>query len=671
MFGAPPPEDQGSVSPNGSGSSNARPFGFDADGNRYNSQAFSGAPPPRDNFGSPPWQAPNLNGLGRNAAGTTGSVFGSPGLGSTFQNSGSGGRLTANLNGNGASRFYGTKNTPYYPTDCWDGTMYSITAMATFEHNSFDELRFEDYLQGNRGLGRLQAQFNNRDTPLDHFGSPTLSNSSPTASVFSSGSPSVFGAPASSFGAAHTDATAWTTGPAGNNRGTRAEPFGAAAGYNNSATGVPNSSPSSFSLFGAPAPSQPQNGNANAASSGPRAAPTGPAFFRMPFAASTQSNHSPVPAGPGSAPVQIAATAGFGTSPAAASGLLALSSSSFRDDDSTGTATGGSSPRGLDSLWRKDPKESFSDWMLKVKTKSSEENDKVVVHTYHIHKAVVAFGKSELLAELCHQDQEGAVLVQLEPLGAKAVPLLLDFLYSPEEPFQMDVEDAVALHYLGKVFKVEQLCNGAKNFCQNEMARSLENIPSILAAASMLPVDDDGIKQLVVDFIGTTNLLRLPTDSSLLESFDPNFWLDVQDKLVGNGVTPKPLSLHWSLLMGHFAQLHKEELKFGKFFKLLTNDEQAMPFVALEVALELCEVQQDLLSGEQGVEAEGELSSLEKRCASAIASNWRSIDFASDGPVSEERVKQRGCEFMWAVLNETMKNAKDASFCGSPFGANN
>ena len=57
----------------------------------------------------------------------------------------------------GAPGSGGTKHTTYAPTTRQDGTssiqMQTITAMPAYEQKSLEELRYEDYMMGNKGSG--------------------------------------------------------------------------------------------------------------------------------------------------------------------------------------------------------------------------------------------------------------------------------------------------------------------------------------------------------------------------------------------------------------------------------------------------------------------------------------------------------------------------------------
>ena len=97
----------------------------------------------------------------------------------------------------------GTKQTPYQPTNRQDGTstiqMQSISAMSAYENKSFDELRYEDYLQGNKGAGNASTGFGGfgaAPAPSGLFGSsPAPAFGAPSTTPFGAPSPAPFGAP--------------------------------------------------------------------------------------------------------------------------------------------------------------------------------------------------------------------------------------------------------------------------------------------------------------------------------------------------------------------------------------------------------------------------------------------------------------------------------------------
>jgi nuclear pore complex protein Nup98-Nup96 len=74
----------------------------------------------------------------------------------------------------------GTRAAPYQVTSRQDGTssitLHAITAMQQYESKSFEELRFEDYSQGNKGSSTGQAPGGFGATS-NSFASPAPSNS--------------------------------------------------------------------------------------------------------------------------------------------------------------------------------------------------------------------------------------------------------------------------------------------------------------------------------------------------------------------------------------------------------------------------------------------------------------------------------------------------------------
>lgn len=225
----------------------------------------------------------------------------------------------------------GTSGTQYSPTTRQDGnssvSMVSITAMQAYEQKSLEELRYEDYLQGNKGkanaAGGAGGGFGGA------FGSPAPA---PTGGLFGAPAPAppggfgsfgapapatafgattnTFGKPASSslFGAAPAPAPTF----AGFGSTTPAPAFGAAP-----TPGLFGSSPAPAPAFGAaPAPAFGGFGATPAPAFGAAPAPTG--LFGSPSPAPVFGSAAPAPAFGFGAPAPAPA---FGA-PAPAPGLF-------------------------------------------------------------------------------------------------------------------------------------------------------------------------------------------------------------------------------------------------------------------------------------------------------------------------------------------------------------
>lgn len=153
----------------------------------------------------------------------------------------------------------GTKIQPFQVTAKQDGTstinMQSISAMPAYEAKSFEELRFEDYSQGNRGSQNAAAPApggfgfgstlgGQAPAPTTGFGFGGTSTTTPGTSPF--GGSTLGGAPAPSTGFGGFGAPSSTPAPGG--------AFSSAAPSTSLFGG--GSTTQTGSLFGAPAPGQ-------------------------------------------------------------------------------------------------------------------------------------------------------------------------------------------------------------------------------------------------------------------------------------------------------------------------------------------------------------------------------------------------------------------------------
>ena len=311
LFGAPAPATGGlfGAAPNPVAAP-AGAFGFGAAAPAAPS-AFGAAPQPAQGglFGAPA-PAPAQGGLfGAPAASpATGGMFGAPAAapaaGGLFGSS-----PAAAMGGAGAGR--GSLLVPYQATRKVDGAttinFQSISAMAQYENKSFEELRLEDYMAGNKG-----SQGQAAPAPTG-FGAPAA----PTGGLF--GAPAPAPAPSTGFG---FGGSVPAPSPAGGLFGSpvAAPAFGApAAAPAYGATGglfgaTPAAAPAAGGLFGAPAAAPAAGGLFGA----PAAAPAMGGLFGAPAAA-------PAAGGLFGAPAAAPAAGGlFGSPPAAAPAMGGL-----------------------------------------------------------------------------------------------------------------------------------------------------------------------------------------------------------------------------------------------------------------------------------------------------------------------------------------------------------
>ena len=213
----------------------------------------------------------------------------------------------------GVAAGVGSLATPYQATRKVDGTssitFQSITAMPQYEAKSFEELRLEDYMGGNKGS---QGQ---APPAAPAFGAPA-----PGAGVFGAPAPA---APSTGFGFGSTPAAAPATGLFG----ASTPAFGAAAPATGGLFGAtPAAAPATGGLFGATPAAAPAGGLFGAT---PAAAPAGGLFGAAPAAPLGGSlfGATPAPAAGGlfgATPVAAPAAGGlFGAAPAATAAPVA------------------------------------------------------------------------------------------------------------------------------------------------------------------------------------------------------------------------------------------------------------------------------------------------------------------------------------------------------------
>jgi hypothetical protein len=236
-------------------------------------------------FGAP---APVQGGFGAPAASPGGGLFGGAAVSPSQQQQGQGG---------------GTRVAPYQVTQKQDGSstiqLQAITAMPQFEHKSFEELRYEDYAQGNRGSSTPQAA-TQQGGFSGGFGSPAPAQQG-------------FGAPAPAGGGGLFGGPAPAAGG-----GLFGAPAPAAVGGFGAGFGGAAPAPAGGGLFGAPAPVQ---GGFGAGFGGAAPAPAGGGLFGAP--APVQGGFgATAPAGGGLFGAPAPAQGGFGAQPPAGAGLF-------------------------------------------------------------------------------------------------------------------------------------------------------------------------------------------------------------------------------------------------------------------------------------------------------------------------------------------------------------
>lgn len=268
-------------------------------------------------------------------------------------------------------------------------------------------------------------------------------------------------------------------------------------------------------------------------------------------------------------------------------------------------------------------------------------------NTYHVHRYFLGFGtrRSEYFAKL-FKDARGSVSTskktkfELEPLAAKAFPDLLDFLYDPAMPLVIETDTATALHHLGVKFEMAHLQHYAREFCQKDL--SLETLETYYQHAKSF--EDKVVLDLIVEFIGK-NIGAINSDSVFVkQQTDAALWKAALEHVTFHPVNMST-DLHLSKLITEFGVANKDGLTAATFEELTTKIRKVDP----SVAFALCDLDDHL--SPMAKEEDG-LSSLQQRCATALAETWKELD------TNEQLVQTRKAAFLVELLGKCLHEAK-------------
>lgn len=253
--------------------------------------------------------------------------------------------------------------------------------------------------------------------------------------------------------------------------------------------------------------------------------------------------------------------------------------------------------------WRLPGPESLSDVTLRI------VNDKTGESTnYYIHKHMVAVGvkKSEYLDERFRTERSDVFQLSLDDKTSQHVPNLLDFMYCHDYEIDVSTENVVALLQLGKLFKVIPVVTKAAGFILEDM--TISNMSTYVSESCLYK--DEKVKKVVVSKC-SENIQEISVRDPLWAAMEPQLFLDV---LSSPSIQRESLSLHLSILLKEYIEMHQYEIDDEMFIQLTSENiiptvdrEAALPLIELCEAYDLTKVCEPLL----------------KRCAYTVASHWQ------------------------------------------------
>jgi BTB/POZ domain len=269
--------------------------------------------------------------------------------------------------------------------------------------------------------------------------------------------------------------------------------------------------------------------------------------------------------------------------------------------------------------------------------------------TFHVHRYFLGFGtrRSLFFTKLFQESSTRAnkTRLELEPLAAKAFPAVLDFLYDPRSPLEIETETATALHHLGTRLEMTHLQIYAKEFLVADL--SLQNLETYYQHAKQF--NDAVVMQIIVQFIGT-NIAEISASSNFVKhQTTADLWQAAFQHVI---VSPTAFTtdLHLSKLVTEFV-LANQPAVTDTIFKELT-DEAKIRQVDPDVALQLVQLD-DHFHPNYDATATGELSTLQDRCATALAEVWKELD-----STTEQDLSSRSPLFLCRLLTKCLQEAK-------------
>jgi BTB/POZ domain len=258
--------------------------------------------------------------------------------------------------------------------------------------------------------------------------------------------------------------------------------------------------------------------------------------------------------------------------------------------------------------WRMDPNDSFADWTMEIAIQGQPERG--VVQKYHVHRSMLMVA-SPWFRELFgrHGHRAPSSLFDFPTKAVDAFEEFLDYVYQLED-LKLTTANATALYYLGRAFGVERLRWEAKQFWLGDI--SFETAATYYADAIVFEEESLALavrKTCADDAV----FLRITKDSDILDVAD----IPLMMYLVESKGTAEH-SIHMSELVAFFCFLHGIDYTDDSFVKLTSK----LPEISFEAASTFLAL--------ENPRYEQDMSALQKRCAQAIAKDWKKFDMSSE-----------------------------------------
>lgn len=273
---------------------------------------------------------------------------------------------------------------------------------------------------------------------------------------------------------------------------------------------------------------------------------------------------------------------------------------------STSPAKSQVSPDGLS--WRQKPSESFSDWMIEVIRRDTNEKD-----VYHVHRRVLAVGpkRSEYFVRLFKTDASNKSVLELTDSEAEVFPLILDHMYT-DSTLQLDAARAYVLYRLAEFLEVTSVLQAVTEFYTKNMNR--ENVIDFLTVAESFRN-----KTLLLAAVERCADEVGSMDIETVKKINPPVFLEVllRNKQMLSTQRCDPGRL--SQLVAACIESQPEKATREVFLHLTAKE--LLPYVEPTAAVRLLAIESTLFQGTAG---SGD-DSLRTRCVPSITQSWFEI----------------------------------------------
>lgn len=318
---------------------------------------------------------------------------------------------------------------------------------------------------------------------------------------------------------------------------------------------------------------------------------------------------------------------------------------SFDDDVMDGMPLGEEQEEEQKLSWRLDPVESHSDWTLLVL-----HGD--VTNTYHVHKNILAVGpcRSDYFVSVFRsthlaESQNNTSQIVLEEPAARAMPIMLDFIYDiPAHRLEISTQHVVALRYLAKYFGIRIMYRKVMEYLKKDM--SLDNLSTYIAGAAVFH-DETALSLAATKCLDNLQFMN----DTLMEQMDPTFFLRI---LSNPDVDTCSVSCQMSTLLAEYCQIHREELT-KELFEQLT-DRKHIPQIDRDAAVPLLELEVDICGDKQTDSNVPSSSCLQKRCIKVLALHWK--DFAEPDKMPSSTLHKLPKAVLVELMEKTILVAK-------------